>query len=244
VGGATAAFYEPYLNPLGTTGIIYMEQDELDETVAKYHDLGLQFSCHAIGDRAIDSILIAYDKAVNSNPRHDHRHRIEHSSMITSAQIQKAKSLNVHLCMNPGFLYYLGDSHIRAIGDRVLHEFPMKSTIDSGLAVTLGSDSPVIDANPVHSLYGSVFRKTMTGKTCGMDEAISMKQALWRQTQAGAYATFEENIKGSISPGKLADFAVLSLDPTKIEVGEAEKLLDMEVVATVLDGELVYGNMG
>jgi predicted amidohydrolase YtcJ len=243
VGGATAATVEPYLTPPHENGILYMEQDELNETLKKYHELGLQISCHAIGDRAIDQVLNAYEKVLHESPRPNHRHRIEHFSMATPKQIERAKALHVYLTMNPGFFYYLGDSHLKCIGERTQREFPMKRALEQGLIVATGTDSPVINGDPKYSLYGSVFRKTMSGKLCGTQQAISMEQAIWAYTQAGAYLSFEENRKGSITQGKLADFVVLSMDPMGVCENEGEKLLEMRVVATVLDGKCVYGGI-
>jgi predicted amidohydrolase YtcJ len=243
VSGGTAVMYEPYQTPPGTNGILYMEQDELNETLKKYHESGLQISCHAIGDRTIDQVLNAYEKVLQESPRPNHRHRIEHFSMATPRQMERAKALHVNVTMNPGFFYYLGDSHLDRIGERVQREFPMKQALAHDLMIGIGSDSPVINVDPKYSLYASVFRKTMSGKSCGTEQAISMRQAVWAYTQAGAYMSFEENRKGSITQGKLADFVVLSLDPMAICENEAEKLLEMQVIATVLDGECLYGGI-
>ncbi|MDR1622024.1 MAG: amidohydrolase family protein, partial [Synergistaceae bacterium] len=122
-------------------------------------------------------------------------------------------------------------------------EFPMKQALEQGLMVAIGTDSPVIDIDPKYSLYGAVFRKTLSGKSCGTQQAISMRQAIWTYTQAGAVMSFEENRKGSITQGKWADFVVLPLDPTAVCESEAEKLLEMQVIATVLDGTCVHGGI-
>ncbi len=242
VGGATAATYEPYLTPPKQTGVLYMEQEELDSHVRRLHDAGVQLSIHAIGERALDQALLACKKAINANPRMNHRHRIEHASLATKDHLQCIKDLNIYVGMQPGFFYFLGDSHLKNIGSkRVEKEFPIRSAMDLGIITALGTDCPVIDINPKYTLYSTVFRKTISGQSCGTAEGISMETAIWAYTQAGAYLTFEENIKGSLAVGKLADFTILSMDPMKVDMEHAQDILNMSVIATVMDGKLVYG---
>jgi predicted amidohydrolase YtcJ len=237
VGGGTAGMTKPYLKSEYGTGLIYMEQEELSSKIKDVHDAGYQISVHGIGDRTLDIILTAFEEALAANPRENHRHRIEHFSMSYPHLLDRAKKLGLTINMNPGFLYFLGDSHIINIGDEVNYEFAMKTAIDKGIVVSAGSDRPVINGHPKYTLYSMVQRDTISGKDCGKSECITMEQALYAYTMAGAYQTFDENKKGSIEPGKLADFAVLSLAPTDVAPHD---ILNMEVLMTVLGGEIVF----
>lgn len=244
IGGSTAAVSEPYLTPPYQRGILYMEQEELDAHVKKFHDLGVQMSIHGIGERTIDQLLNSYEKALKANPKPGHRHRVEHASLADDKQLKRMKDLNLYVNMQPGFFYFLGDSHLNTIGyERVKNEFPINTALNMGIMTAIGTDCPVIDGNPKYTLYSTVFRKTISGQSCGTAEAISMEKAIWAYTQAGACFTFEEKIKGSITAGKLADFIVLSLDPMKIDTDHAQDVLDMSVEATIMDGKLVYGGI-
>ncbi|MDR2133051.1 MAG: amidohydrolase [Clostridiales Family XIII bacterium] len=244
VSGGTAAVSRSFLPPFNGKGILRMDREELNAKVLRYHRLGLQCSLHAIGDLAMEQALDAYEKALTEAPAPRHRHRIEHCSLASAEQLSRAKSLGVCVNMNPGFLYHMGESHFPAIGEeRVRLEFPMKTALEMGIVVGNGTDCPVISADPKYALYAAVFRKTRKGNACGESERINMIQALWTYTSAGAYLSFEEDVKGSISPGKYADFAILSMNPVEIAESDAEALLDMSVAATILGGRFVFGGI-
>jgi predicted amidohydrolase YtcJ len=237
LGGGTAGMSKPYLKSEYGTGLIYMEQDELSAKVKDAHDAGYQISIHGIGDRTLDIIITAFEEALAANPRSNHRHRIEHSSLAYPHLLDRIKKSDLTINMNPGFLYFLGDSHVINIGDQVNYEFAMKTAIDKGIMVSAGSDRPVINGHPKYSLFAMTQRETISGQDCGKSECLTMEQALYTYTMAGAYQTFDENKKGSIEPGKLADFAVLSLAPTDVAPHD---ILNMEVLMTVLGGEIVF----
>ncbi|MDR0570992.1 MAG: amidohydrolase [Clostridiales Family XIII bacterium] len=237
VGGGTAGMTKPYLNPAFGVGLIYMEQEEISAKIKEAHDAGYQVAVHGIGDKAIDMILTAFEEALKANPRKDHRHRIEHFSMSYPHLLDRAKAMNITASMNPGFLYFLGISQIANIGDEVFHEFSMKSALDRDILISAGSDAPVINPHPRYGLFSAVWRKTISGLSCGEAERISMHEALRAYTASGAYQTFDEKKKGSIEPCKYADFAVLSVDPTK---AEPQEVLEMETLMTVLGGEVVH----
>lgn len=237
LGGMTACMTEPYLAPPYGKGLTYMEQDELNEKVKAAHDAGYQVSVHGIGDHTIDMILTAYENAQASNPRRDHRHRIEHASMSYPHLLKRIKALNLDLNMNPAFLYFLGIAHVNAIADRVAFEFPMKTCFEMGIPVSIGSDCPIESCHPKYGIYAATARRTIANQDCGRRECLSMEQALRAFTVAGAHHTFEEHKKGTITPGKLADFAVLNLNPCQTQ---PEDILQMEVLMTVLGGTIVY----
>ncbi len=241
VGGASAALIEPYAHQPGYRGILYMNQEEFDRNIKNAHDAGFQISIHAIGDQAIDMVLNSFEKALKANPRTNHRHRVEHCQVCAPRQRKRVVDLGLIPVMQPGFFYSLGDSHINNLGrERVAWEFPVKSMLDLGAIVPGSSDRPVINGNPIYGLYCAVTRKCDSGDCVGTGECISIEDALRMFTHAGAYATFEENIKGTIEPGKLADLIIPSSDPTRIEPAE---LLNLKIEMTMVGGNVVYGSL-
>lgn len=237
LGGMTACMTEPYLVPPYGKGLVYMEQEELDAKIKSAHDAGYQISVHGIGDRTIDMILTAFERAQAANPRRNHRHRIEHASMSYPHLLARMKALELDINMNPAFLYFLGKAHVAAIADKVAYEFPLRSCFELGIPVSMGSDCPVEHCHPKYGIYAATARKTIAGQDCGRKECITMDQALYAFTMAGAHHSFEEHKKGSITPGKLADFAVLDRNPL---TATPEEILELEVLMTVLGGRVVY----
>lgn len=237
IGTGTAALKEPYDTDRDNHGMMTMSREELFQHVKEDHDAGFQLAIHAIGDDAVEMLINALENAIRQNPRPDHRHRIEHCSLCSPTLQDKVAELKLIASMQPVFLMELGDSHINNIGDRAKHEFPIKSLLKKGVVITNGTDRPVVEGHPRTGLYSAVARKTLNGKILGKDESISMRQAIWTYTYAGAYATFEERIKGTITPGKLADLVVLSLDPCNVPIDE---VLNMEVLMTIFNGKIIY----
>lgn len=237
LGGMTACMTEPYLLPPYGKGLTYMEQEELNEKVAAAHRAGYQVSVHGIGDHTIGMILTAYEKALAQTPRANHRHRIEHASMSYPHLLRRIQTLGLDLNMNPAFLYFLGRAHVGAIQQRVEQEFPMAACFQMGIPVSIGSDCPVEDCHPKYGLYAATVRKTIADQDCGRAQCLTMDQALYALTMGGAHHTFQEEEKGSITPGKLADFAVLSFDPLS---RPAQEIRELEVLMTVLGGRVVY----
>ena len=241
VSGGTAALSTPYCHDPSLSGILYMTQEEVDQKIKTAHEADCQISIHAIGDRAIAMVLSAFEKALKAYPRQNHRHRIEHCQVCPSHLQQKVVDLGLIPVMQPSFFYRLGNQHIVNLGrERVAYEFPVKSMLAKGAIVVGSSDRPVIDGNPTYSLYTAVTRKTDSGDNVGTAECVSVAEALRMNTLAGAYATFEENIKGSVEAGKLADLIVLSADPEKID---PEELLNLKVEMTMLGGKVVHGSL-
>ncbi|MCI9466752.1 MAG: amidohydrolase [Ruminiclostridium sp.] len=237
LGGMTACMTKPYLIPPYGKGLVYMEQEELNEKIKSAHDTGYQISVHGIGDHTLDMILTAFEQAQAANPRRNHRHRIEHASMSYPPLLKRMKKLELDINMNPAFLYFLGKAHVAAIADEVAHEFPLRSCFEMGIPVSIGSDCPVEHCHPKYGIYAATSRRTIAGQDCGRKECITMAQALYAFTMAGAHHSFEEHKKGSIIPGKLADFAVLDRNPLETQ---PEEILDMKVLMTVLGGQVVY----
>ncbi|MDR2295711.1 MAG: amidohydrolase [Clostridiales Family XIII bacterium] len=238
-GSGTARVSEPNLHD-GKYGILYHTQEALDEIVWEAHAHGLQISAHGIGDVAITMLLDAYGKAQKRLPRKDARHRIEHCSFCYPQLVSRVIGEGVLPLLNPGFLYYFGDTHIRNYGEaRVSLEFPFRSLLDGGSVVGIGSDAPVTVLSPNEILYGAIARRSQSGASCGEAERVTAGEAVYAYTAAGAYMTFDEHRKGTLASGKLADLVVTDIDPTAVD-DEPERILEMKVERTILGGKTVF----
>jgi predicted amidohydrolase YtcJ len=238
-GSGTARMSEPNLHD-GKCGILYHDQETLDEIVWEAHSRGLQISAHGIGDVAIEMLLDAYKKAQERLPRPDARHRIEHCSFCYPPLADRVVREGVLPLLNPGFLYYFGDTHIRNYGEaRVSQEFPFRSLLDGGAVVGIGSDAPVTVLSPNEILYGAIARKSLSGVSCGEKERVRAHEALRAYTATGAYMTFDERRKGTLKAGKLADIVVTDIDPAAVD-DEPERVLEMKVERTILGGKTVF----
>ena len=224
-----------------TTGRLSPRQEELNEIVLKIHQSGLQAVLHAIEGKTIEAACHAVEYAMNRFPRMDHRHRIEHCSVCTPSLARRIASLEIRVITQPSFIFYNGDRYIRTVPDSNLkHLYPIATLIKNGVKVVGSSDCPIVPVNPMIGIYSAISRKTDTDKMILLDEGTTPMEALRMYTNDAASAAFEEGMKGSISPGKMADLVVLSGDPTKIPVDEIK---DIKVEMTILNGEGVWEKM-
>ncbi len=210
---------------------------DLFDFVAGVHDAGHQLWMHINSQLSIDLGLDAYEYALNRKPR-PHRHRLEHSAdfIIDQPQIERFKRLGVGVVTTPQFIYSQGDT----MGNRYPRPFGLRSLIDAGLEVIGSSDSTgtVPDGiAPLFNIACAVTRRTQRGSVYHPEEAVSVGDAFRMFNIWPARWAFEDELKGTLSPGKLGDFAVLADDPFQIE---PEALFDLEVDATILGGEVVY----
>lgn len=236
----TAALSEPYYNRPDFNGNLIMPQEVLDGLIEKYHSLGFQIAIHANGDQAIESVLTAMEKADRLHPGHgSNRHMIIHCQMASRDQIRRMKNLGVIPNYFVNHVYYWGDRHASIFlgPERARRIDPLKSTLDQSWKFVLHSDLPVTPVDPLFSIHTAVNRITREGKVLGEEERISPLDALKAYTTNAAFCSFEEDIKGSIEAGKLADFAVLSGDPLKVD---PEAIKDIRVLQTVVGGKPVY----
>jgi len=241
ITGHVAKFYEPYVDDPCHEGLIRIEQDELDETVAAYHKAGHRICIHAIGDVAMDMALRSLDGVLKEDPREDHRHRIEHLGnwLVNDERLDLIKRNNLLPVPNIPFMHYIWESLLACIGDERLEEsFNIKTMLDAGLQITSGSDGPAYwPLDSLRDLGTAVCRQTWTGKTVGADQAITVDQAIRMFTINAAYNAFEEKIKGSIEIGKIADFAVLANNPHEVDPA---KIKDIPVDMTIVDGKVAF----
>jgi len=235
VEGRTAALYEPYTDDPTTLGMLHHNDEELYDFIEKVHRAGCQISIHAESDRAIDQVLWAYEKVLEEYPRKDHRHRIEHFEIVTMKQIKRVARLGVALGMQPMFIPICEgpnlDYYRSLIGEeRVRRTHIFRSILDEEILVSGGSDSPVTRMNPIGGIHALVNHPLK-------EQRINVHEAIEIFTINGAKIGFEEDIKGSIEPGKFADFAVLSDDPYHVL---REKIGDIQVEMTIVGGKVVF----
>ncbi|MEM3578384.1 MAG: amidohydrolase [Candidatus Bathyarchaeia archaeon] len=231
LGARTAALKEPYSDDPKTSGMLLYTQRSLNKLVLKAHKAGLQLAVHAIGDRAVEAVLKAYEKAFKAFPRADHRHRIEHCSVLNPRLIKRIKRLGLIASVQPHFV--VSDFWVfQRVGEkRGRWVYPFKTLMREGIVVASGSDSPVEPINPLLGVWAAVAKANFA------EERLSLDEALRTYTLNAAYASFEENLKGSIEAGKLADMVVLSEDLDRIP---PEKMRDVDVEMVIVGGKIVY----
>jgi predicted amidohydrolase YtcJ len=236
--GPTAATREPYASNGQDSGILYWDQDGLDELIGRAHRQGFQCTVHAVGDRAIEQTLHAMARAQREFPRDGLRHRIEHCAICPPDLQNRVRVQHIVPAMQPAFFWEFGDGYIQNYGRaRADMMFPAKSLIAAGIPVAGSSDAPVTHYAPLFGIEQALTRKTMAGDVCGPDERVDLTTAIRMYTIHGAFASFEEGFKGSLEVGKAADLVVLAEDLSRVPV---QGLRDVGVVMTVVDGEVVY----
>jgi len=234
--GRTAAMSAPFEGDPGNSGYLQADADQLTERIVEAHRAGWRVAAHAIGDRAIDLALDAFADAADQYPRARPRHRIEHFAAARPDQVARAAKLGVIAVGQGRFASELGDGMLAAVGpERAAWLYRQRSLLDAGLVLPGSSDRPVASGAPLLGIHDMVNRRTATGAPFNAAEAITPAEALRAYTWGSAYASKQERTKGSISPGKLADFTVLSEDPTAVA---PDRIAGLEVVATFLDGTL------
>jgi hypothetical protein len=238
----TAALTDGYLNKPDLKGDLILSQEVLNDLVEKYHSAGLQIAVHANGDRAIESVLQALERAQHLHPRNDHRHMLIHCQLASDDHIRRMKKTGVIPSYFVNHVYYWGDRHASLFlgPERAQRIDPLGSSLKEGLMFSLHSDLPVTPVDPIFSIHNAVNRITKDGKALGPEERIPVLEALKAYTIYAAHCSFEENLKGSIKAGKLADFTILSDDLLTVPTLEIK---DIQVLATVVGGDIVYGSV-
>jgi predicted amidohydrolase YtcJ len=207
--------------------------------VRALHDTGLQICVHCAGDAAVDLTLDAFEEAMNANPRPDPRHRVEHAILTTPQSTQRMADLGVVVSTQPQFLRLAGDAYTSLYGEeRARRAIVTREWLDAGVALALGSDAPTTPwYTPQVTLFGAVTRVTASNQRHEPDQALTVEEALRAHTMGSAYASHEEESKGSIEEGKLADLAVWSQDPYTAPIQE---LWQIPIELTLVNGEVVY----
>lgn len=213
-------------------------REELIRMVTEFHRKGLRVAIHGNGDAAIDDILEAFAAAQKADPRPDMRHRIEHCQTAREDQLARMAQLGVSPSFFVGHVYYWGDRHrdIFLGPERAARISPLASALRHHLRFTVHNDTPVTPVNPLLLVWAAVNRVTSSGHVLGKAEAISVLDALRSVTSEAAWQNFEEKDRGSLEPGKLADFILLERNPLTVPPTE---IRDVKVVETFIGGESV-----
>jgi predicted amidohydrolase YtcJ len=242
LGSMTAWFFSAYDQDSTTAGLpmdIVLNGD-LEDWAFDADEHHLQISTHAIGDAANAYMLDLYKKIKDENPEWDRRFRIEHAQHVRFQDIPKFRETGTIASVQP---YHCIDDGVWAekrIGERIKYTYPFAAFLDFGVSICFGTDWPVAPLNPLPGIYAAVTRRTLDGKNPDgwiPEQKISVEDAIKCYTLNSAYASFEEDIKGSIETGKLADLVVLSDDILTID---PVKIKDVTVEMTIVDGEVIY----
>lgn len=233
----TARLSKHYIGRPDDFGIIVMNEEPLYEHAIKAHKADWQIGIHANGDVGIDIALRVYERLQKEYKRTDPRFRLEHCTVINEDLIRRMQALNVIPNPFSTYVYFHGEKMVNYGADRLENMFALRSFLDAGIPVTQTSDYPPGPFEPMMALQSSVTRTDMRGTTWGPSQKITVEEAIKIGTMHGAYASFEEDIKGSIEVGKLADLVVLGDDPTKVD---PMKLIETTVERTMVGGQWVY----
>lgn len=233
----TAWLSQPYIGIPNYSGLQLSTREQLYEIGRKAHAAGWQLATHANGDLAIDRILGVYEQIQKENPRKDPRFRIEHCTLLNDSLIQRMRALSVIPAPFSCYVYFHGDVMHFYGEERTKNMFPMRSFLDAGLRPTDSSDYTASPSEPMMWLQSQLTRADMAGRVWGANQRITLEEAIRCGTVNGAYASFEEERKGAIQPGQLADLVVLDQDPFKTD---PSALVKIQVQRTMVGGEWKY----
>lgn len=233
----TAALFQPYHDDPSTNGKMLSSQLALNELAAKIRKTNRQLVIHAMGDRGVDAALKVIAESSNSTIEKNNRPRIEHASLLNNELIKRIKKLKVVLSVQPPSI--ISEFSVWSAIDRLGPErarwlFPLKTLLKEGVWVGGGSDCPMEPINPLFGIQVTMTRENIVEERIGVDQALCM------YTINAAYLASEENIKGSIEPGKLADLVILSDDPTTVSPHEIESI---KPEMTIVGGKIVWSKM-
>lgn len=234
--GGTAAFSEPYGERGQFRGSLYWQPDELRDLIGAAHAGGWQVGIHAQGDLAIANALDAIEAAVSAAPR-DHRHRLEHAGYPTATEIDRIARLGVITVNQPRYLHDSGDEFIARLGARAHGLQPLRDELDAGIRVVLSSDSDVASYRPLEQISSAMARRTRNGEPIGLDQRLSLEEALLAYTADAAFALRFEDRLGSLEHGKSADVIVVEGDLERASPGE---IGDLGIWKTFLGGQPAY----
>jgi predicted amidohydrolase YtcJ len=242
LGSSTAKFFDPYDSDAASTGVFVTEPDTMRALIRAADAAGLNVCIHAIGDRANADLLTLFDEVARQNGARDRRFRIEHVQHLRPADYPRFKQLGVVASMQP---YHVVDDGRWAEGRigraRSASSYAYRSLIDAGARLAFGSDWPVAPLNPLPGIDAAVNRRTLDGMHPGgwfPEQRISVAESIEAYTLGSAYGAGQEKDRGSLSPGKLADFVVLSRDI--LAPAERDKIAETTVVQTIVGGKVIY----
>lgn len=244
VGAQSAHLKEAYADRPGHTGIGMYTDEELYEAFKEAADHGMQIAIHAIGDATIEQVLNTYRRLQEEKDYGDHRWRLEHFQTVTSDTPEQAAALHVIPSMQPMHAPNSAGMAPRRLGpDRVHGAYAAGRVLRGTGIVSLGSDAPVATPSPFSGMHAAITRTNDALEPKGgfcMENALTPEEALKGYTIWGAYAIFAEKTRGSLEPGKYADFVVMDQDPLALGHENPDALLQVKVRKTVISGECVY----
>ncbi len=243
--GYTAHFSKPYYKQMSGEGkdyrgISYFESPEVRvQRIKDLHNDGWQIATHTNGDQAIGDMIEAYGIAIGENKRNDHRHILNHCQFNTPDQVPRMAELGLIPSYFVTHTYFWGDTHRKLVAGPELaaHISPCKAALDNDIPFVLHNDTPVTPIDPLMDVYSAVNRLTSTNYLLGPDQRVAVMDALRGVTINAARMYFMEDKVGSFEKGKLADMVILSDNPLEIK---PEKIKDIKVVATYVDGDEIY----
>ena len=241
LGSHTAAFHEAYTDQPGDLGFFITKEEDLYQSISGADKANLQIYTHAIGDKAINTLLNIYERVIQENGEKDRRFRIEHAQHIAPEDISRFADLGVIASMQPYHAIDDGRWAEALIGpERIKTTYAFNSLLNAEAKVVFGSDWAVAPAIPLEGIYAALTRRTLDDKNPGgwvPEQKINIEQALLAYTRDAAYASFEEKIKGTLAPGKLADFILI--DGNLLEI-DPNKIRDLKVTQTYVGGKKVF----
>ena len=239
VGGKTALLREPYENDPDNYGHLTLPIENLQRLVDAANKRGMLCGIHCAGGKAMDIVLDVFEKTNKVKPIKGRRFYLIHAYQPSERNFQQCRDLGVMVASQPSFLYYLGDSYYENVGkERSAWLKPHRAWIDEGVMVGAGTDSPVTPYLPFVSLWTAIARRTEVKDTqMGTEQKVTREEAVRMYTINGAYLTFEEDLKGSLEPGKLADIVIIDRD---IMTCAEDDIKDTKVLRTILGGKTIY----
>jgi predicted amidohydrolase YtcJ len=233
----TMRMSKPYVGRPNDYGMLVTTQDKLNDQVREAHLHQFQVGVHANGDVAINMVLNAYELVQRVRPRLDPRHRIEHCTLVNPALLKRIAAVGAIPTPFYTYVHYHGDKWGQYGEERVQWMFAHRSFLDHGIKVAGASDYVPGPFEPLMAIQSMVTRKDFKGRVWGANQKIRVTEALRVCTLHGAYASFEEKLKGSITPGKLADFVILAADPHQVD---PDRIKEIKVMRTVVGGHTVH----
>ena len=237
IAARTAYLSEPYIGSDCDHGILAMEPEEIEQNVMQMHEAGFQVCIHANGDVAIDMVTRAYEKAQKAFPRNDPRHRVEHCTLVNPEILNRMRALGTIATPFCTYVYHHGEKMPFYGEERLKWMFAQRSFLDYSVVSTGATDYPPGPFEPLLGIQSCVTRTDSRGNVWGANQKVSVEEALKLYTINGAYASFEEDLKGSLEPGKLADVVVLGADPREVD---PMTIKDIPVERTIVGGRTVY----
>jgi predicted amidohydrolase YtcJ len=213
-------------------------QEDLNRLALACHQSGFQLAFHAVAEREVAAVIAALEYVAGQASWRGRRPRIEHASECPPQLLERIKKLGAVIVTQPPFIHYSGERYLATVPPGQLPWlYRIRAPLEAGVVVAASSDAPVAPLDPLVGIYAAVTRRAASGQRLLPEEAINPWQALGLYTTGGAYASFEEAVKGSIAPGQLADLVLLSDDPTTCP---PERIKDIKVEMTIIGGEVVW----